>query len=202
MSEIHWYKTSLLLWVIHLRGQGGQGDEGRVGHLKILQQFPRPGQDDLHILSPWIRKMSNFCVWKSYLTRFRPFYSTKPWVEGTLRWFIQPKRNPSGLSLRLSETLLVTSLVILPFGGFCACPRFDGWGLTKGGAHYSHRRRRRDQPSNIHHCRAPAPHPVPPRRFTKQTTDILPAFHCTLSAGFKFWENCVELRGCLRSDIL
>ena len=70
--------------------------------------FPRPGQDDLHILSPWIRKISNFFVWKSYLTRFRPFYSTKPWVEGTLRWFIQPKRNPSGLSLRLSETLPVT----------------------------------------------------------------------------------------------
>ena len=29
-AEIHWYKTSLLLWVIQLRGRGGQGQRGPV----------------------------------------------------------------------------------------------------------------------------------------------------------------------------
>ena len=68
--------------------------------------------------------------------------------------------------------------MILPFGGFCACPRAAGWGLTKGGRSLTQEEEKGHQPTkptNIHR-RAPAPHPVP-RRFTKRATNIRVNFH-------------------------
>ena len=79
-------------------------------------------------------------------------------------------------------------LVILTSGGFCACPRVGGWGLTKGGA-LTHA----GEPSINIHRRAPAPHPRPCATTQIHQTShrfIRATFH-SVSAGFSGFENIV-----------